>query len=307
MVLPEIPTEISSRVKGLFRSDSRKKIAMELLFFDHWPTSQEKEELASRYSIDVANVGKTMYVLRDKGFMTKDQGSIPLYRIRLKNELAIPDGPDGTPNFLEDTIPYSGNEDDIMEGLVESLPERTDIPPTMETGDKINVLDTKIHSLNGKLDNFMAEIRTTINALSTSSPKNNPNDQPENEEPESIEDRIAQLEKQQYDDETKNPFDGLSRDQIIELIQSQPQEVITMANPRTEGGRVQGQKVTLRPMILMLTTYSQMLYEKAVYDGYFTGTLSDFANFTMEQYFTDRGWGLDWNRREPANNMRRMS
>ena len=72
----------------------------------------------------------------------------------------------------------------------------------------------------------------------------------------------------------------------------QPQELLAMANPGAgnPSGRVEAQQVTLRPIIVMMTTYTQMLFEKIVHDGYFEGTLSDFLNFAAEQYFTDRGW-----------------
>ena len=81
-----------------------------------------------------------------------------------------------------------------------------------------------------------------------------------------------------------------------------------MVNPGAgnPGGRTQATEVTLRPIIVMMTTYTQMLFEKVVHDGYFEGTLSDFLNFAAEQYFTDRGWSLDWNKREPANMRRRL-
>ena len=319
MVFPEIPADVSDRVRRLFRSEVRKKVAMELLFFDHWPNQEEKEEIASRHSVDSSTVGKTLYLLRDNDFITKEQGSIPLYRARLRDEV---DGEEREKGMEDDTrIPPNGGKretglDEIppiggkMEDGLEEIPPNGNI---VENVDRINAIDSRVHTIGNKLDTFISEMRTTINQISVIPSKDNPGpvDELNNSTlapPESVEGRLERLERLQQENGERDPFDDLSREQIIELIRSQPQEIMTMANPRSGGqaGRVEGQPVTLRPMILMLTTYSQMLYERAVYDGYFEGTLSDFVNFAMEQYFTDRGWGLDWNKREPANRSRRL-
>jgi len=316
MVFPELPAEVASKVKGLFRSEKRQKIALELLFFDHWPEKDERREIASRYDLELTGIDKILYNLRDAAIFTKKQGSIPLYRARMKEEGVDIDVDDSIDS--EDASSEENNLDrrkiesshEELESKTDKLESKTDNKDRY--GNRINAIDVKIYDFEQTLDSFMAEMRTTVNKLSTSNPATEENPGSENPalvQPESVEGRLERIEGLLQESENRDPFDDLNREQIIELIRSQPQEVMTMANPRSAGqsGRVEGQTVTLRPMILMLTTYSQMLYERAVYDGYFEGTLSDFVNFAMEQYFTDRGWGLDWNKREPANMSRRFS
>ncbi len=303
MTFPEIPSDTAAGVKRLFRGDSRKKIAMELLFFDHWPTTEERKEISGRYGLEHTTVDKVLYKLRDNDYFTKEQGSIPLYRLRLKSEVPEVEPYREEPQDEERTIPVL--EDDVdEEPVIEDAIER-DLQEN-----RLKKMEVTMHNQGERLENFMAEMRTTINKMSVVPPKDNPGhvENPALLEPESIEGRLERIERMVQEGSGGDPFDNLSREQIIELIRSQPQELMTMANPDGRGmaGRVEGQPVTLRPMILMLTTYSQMLYERAVYDGHFEGTLSDFANFTMEQYFTDRGWGLDWNKREPASRRGRL-
>ena len=319
MVFPETPPDVTTRVKSFFRSDNRRKIAMEFMFYDHWPTGEERQEIATRYGVDPTTVAKTLYVLRDKDLFTKDQGSIPLYRARLKAENVVVSVDDGVEPL---TVPEGQilEDEEVVPDSVENIEERgrkaaflIDNEPEDPHKDRMDAFDARIHGMGEKLDTFISEIRTSIKQVSVTPPKDNPGhvidqDNPELTQPESVEGHLERVERLLQESDERDPFDDLNREQIIELIRSQPQELMTMANPggKVQGGRVEGQPVTLRPMILMLTTYSQMLYERAVYDGYFKGTLSDFANFTMEQYFTDRGWGLDWNKREPANRRGRL-
>jgi len=305
MTFPEIPADVAASVKRLFRSDKRKAIAMELLYYDYWPSTEEKQKIADSYEMHITSVDKILYKLRDSDIFTREQGSIPLYRAKLGEEVAlrprqeITDRPESEVDKSEVKRYSDSNERDV-EG---HEPTEEELESDLQEN-RLKKLEVTLHNQGEKFDNFMAEMRTTINQLSTESPKNNPSQEAlVEDEPASVEDRIERIERLMQDGGDGDPFDNLSREQIIELIRSQPQEFMTMVNPRGGDltGRVEGQPVTLRPMILMLTTYSQMLYERAVYDGYFTGTLSDFANFTMEQYFKDRGWGLDWNKREPAS------
>ena len=311
MTFPEIPADVAASVKRIFRSDKRKSIAMELLYYDYWPTSEDKQKMATNYEMHVTSIDKILYKLRDSDLFTKEQGSIPLYRAKLGEEVALPPRQEGTEG-LESEVDknagrrFSESDERDLEGYE---PSEEELERDLQEN-RLKKLEVTLHNQGEKVDNFMAEMRTTINQLSTVSPKNNPGlEELVEEEPASVEDRIERIERRLQEGGEGDPFDDLSREQIIELVRSQPQEFMTMVNPRGKDliGRVEGQPVTLRPMILMLTTYSQMLYERAVYDGYFEGTLSDFANFTMEQYFTDREWGLDWVKRQPASRSGRFS
>ena len=306
----EIPADVAASVKRLFRSERRKAIALELLYFDYWPPTEEKQRIADRHELHITSVDKVLYRLRDSDLFTKEQGSIPLYRVKLGEEVALPprqERQDGLELDVEKSESRVLSES-YERNLEEEQPTEEEIESDLQEN-RLKKMEVTLHNQGEKFDNFIAEMRTSIHQLSDGSPENNPGnegsliDPGELSPPETVEERLERIEKLVQEGSGGDPFDNLSREQIIELIRSQPQELMTMANPDGRGmaGRVEGQKVTLRPMILMLTTYSQMLYERAVYDGHFEGTLSDFANFTMEQYFTDRGWGLDWSKREPAN------
>ena len=313
MTFPEIPADVAASVKRLFRSEKRKAIAMELLYFDYWPVTEEKQKIADRYEMHVTSIDKILYRLRDSDLFTKEQGSIPLYRVKLGEEVAFPPREEGTDGRESDADMNEGRR--LSESYERNLEDEQPIEEELERDlqeNRLKKIEVTLHNQGEKFDNFMAEMRTTIHQLSGGSPENNPGsedsliDPTELSQPETVEERLERIERLVQEGSGGDPFDGMSREQIIELVRSQPQDLISMVNPDGRGiaGRIEGQPVTLRPMILMLTTYSQMLYERAVYDGHFEGTLSDFANFTMEQYFTDRGWGLDWHKREPAS-MRR--
>ena len=81
MSLPEISADVAASVKRLFRSEKRKAIALELLYFDYWPPTDEKQKIADRYELHITSIDKILYRLRDSDLFTKEQGSIPLYRI----------------------------------------------------------------------------------------------------------------------------------------------------------------------------------------------------------------------------------
>ena len=87
MTFPEIPQNITDKVKLLFRSEKRMKIAEELLLLDHWPKKDEKQAIAEKYDFVVSSIDKILYRLRDNNYFSKEHGSIPLYS---KNHINVP-------------------------------------------------------------------------------------------------------------------------------------------------------------------------------------------------------------------------
>jgi len=61
-------------------------LAHELMNWDHEPGIAEGKELADNYKIETRKLRYVISVLKDKGLFTSNEGSIPLYRQRLKAE-----------------------------------------------------------------------------------------------------------------------------------------------------------------------------------------------------------------------------
>lgn len=318
----ELPENLVEKVKRFFpRSGERQKVALQLMYLDHWPSTKEKMSIGGAVGRTDGIVDQTIRRLREEELFIKPHGSVPLYRHTLEQESKAKDPAYGALPSIITEIPMENVE------LEDTKPAfnlgRDYVDPQEES--RINRLEVELHSIKNSIESFMAKMETTVQGLSAKVPDSpadhNPAEafQPGSQQSmptenlgaesdtDSLEDRLERIEALMQD---RDPFADLSKDQMVELLRSQPQALVALANPDLRPGgegqtdRVKAQPVTLRPIILMLTTYSQMLYEKAVHDGYFEGTLSDFANFTMEQYFTDRGWSLDWSKRQPDGRMR---
>ena len=73
-----------------------------------------------------------------------------------------------------------------------------------------------------------------------------------------------------------------------------PDQIYAMrTGRRRRDDTIQAMPDTMRWMGIMLTTYTQNAFERSVQDGY-EGTLSDFINDCVYQYFADRGKVLQW-------------
>ena len=192
------------------------------------------------------------------------------------------------------------------------------VPPLSPSLDaRVSLQDAEIKNIRATLDGRFEKIESMIQGLSVAPTEDNPGGNPSTSPAIEIttpavprgqlstDERIAELEQRlQNSDASTDPLESLTLEQIKDLVRSQPQELMALANPGNPvgnpGGRVQATDVTLRPIIVMFTTYSQILFEKAVHDGYFEGTLSDFVNFSIEQYFKDRGYNLRFTRDDPV-------
>ena len=288
MTFPEIPADVSAKVKRLFRSDKRKSIAMELIYFDYWPTSEDKQKMADSYEMHITSIDKILYKLRDSDLFTKEEGSIPLYRAKLQEEAEL----EPSPERVEEVEPEV--EKDEPDRLLE--PDEEELEKDLQEN-RIKKMEVTIHNQGEKFDNFIAEMRTTINQLSTSPPKNNPGHIETSETPSNP---IVEPPN------TLTPFTNMSGEQVYEMLMNQPREFMEiMGIPnRSPQGDIQAVPVTVRKVIVDVTTYTLTCYEKAVNDGAFDGTFSDFMNQCVYKYFEDRGLALGWHKIEE---MRRFS
>ena len=324
-----IPAEITLLIEELFpESTQRRKIAYTLMHWNRKPSGKEQVEIGDSVIRGPSTVYKVMQKLMDGGIFTSEYGSVPLYRYSEKIRSGLTIDKDLDRLDLPDLHKEEGEEDQtipyplviaeklLMEPEEEKLPTTVvpPISPTLEA--QVSLQDAEIKNIKTTIDGRFSKIEEMIAGLSvTPPPDDNPGGNPTlppviESSPAiprgqlSMEDRLNDLEQRvQSSDGSTDPLDNLSAEQIRELIRSQPQELLAMVNPGAgnPSGRVSATEVTLRPIIVMMTTYTQMLFEKVVHDGFFDGTLSDFLNFAAEQYFSDRGWSLDWNRRESAN------
>ena len=283
MTFPEIPADVSAKVKRMFRSDKRKAIVMELMYYDYWPTSEDKQKIATNYEMHVTSIDKILYKLRDSDLFTKEEGSIPLYRAKLAKEAEL----EPSPERIEVVEPVVEREEIRLptepdeEGLEEELQEN-----------RIKKMEVTIHNQGEKFDNFMAEIRASINKLSTNPPKGNPGP---------IENPVNESSNPMIEEpSTLNPMSNMSGDQIYEMLVNQPREFMDMMGiqNRPPQGDTQAVPVTVRKVIVDVTTYTLTCYEKAVNDGAFDGTFSDFMNQCVYKYFEDRGLALGWHKLE---------
>lgn len=337
-----IPADIKTDIDDLFpKSEGRRRIAYTLMFWDRKLNTKEQEDLSRWAGFKGGGTTyKVLTKLKEIGLFTDKVGSIPLSRSLLDLEVEkekeqmktlshtdVPLLP--TPISAEETLktpsvpPEGTSESPTGEGDPPPFSAQIDMKNRMKSAeDGIKQLERTTVAGFEDMKKILTEVVNPLSGAPTAEnlSGSNPTEasQPDSQTDtlgdnpglevlsESLEDRLGRLETLVQEGGKKDPFADMSRDQILELLRSQPQEFMTLMNPdgAERTGRVQAQEVTLRPIILMLTTYSQMLYEKVVHDGFFEGTLSDFANFTMEQYFTDRGWSLDWNKREPASRRR---
>ncbi len=327
-----IPADIKTEIDELFPgSEGRRRIAYTLMFWNRKPSTKEQEDLSKWAGFKGgSSTYKVLRKLKEIGLFTDKVGSVPLSRSLLDLEVeqqrermktlpepSVPSLPlPISAEETQETLSVSPKEDS------EIPTENRDLPPkSPRTSAEID-METRLKSAEGQIKQLerttaagfedMKKILTeVVNPLSGAPTADNPGhvpppqiESPELEaSPESDEDRINRIVDERLQERgAQDPFADLSKEQLLELARSQPREFESMVNPdgAVRTGRVESQAVTLRPMILFLTTYSQMLFNKAVHDGYFDGTLSDFANFTMESWFTDRGITLDWNQRRPA-------
>ena len=328
-----IPVEVVSRIEELFpESVERRKISFTLMHWNKKPSTNELKEIGESVQRGTSTVYKVLQKLMEAGLFANDLGSLPLYRhneqirynLTMDERTEVIKLPEPSEKGVLEVAPVESvaQEEETFTVEPEEVkhPVSVTTPPSPALDKRVSFQEAEIKNIKSTMDNRFGRIEEMIQGLSVAPADDNPGDNPVlppviQSTPAvprgqlSTEDRLAEIEQRlQNSDASTDPLENLSLEQIKELVRNQPQELAAMVNPATgnPGGRVSATEVTLRPIIVMMTTYTQMLFEKIVHDGYFEGTLSDFLNFAAEQYFTDRGWSLDWNKREPANRRRRL-
>ncbi len=317
-----IPPEVTSQLTQIFpESQNRRIIAGQLMLWDRKPNTKEQQEIGDGVGVSRTTVNHVLNKLSEHGLFTKELGSIPLYkassRINLENSMELPEAqpvsalPIRTPDEVVPKhsldIPESQGEQPMQPvEPVEERPMQASQASRADLERRMEGFSGTLKTIEARNDAQFLEVKEMINRLSFNPPSENPKDnpkpspvvEPQSNNPSTLEDRIVELEKLQSTEGSTDPLENLSLEQIKELVRSQPQELVAMVTPSAgnPGGRVSATEVTLRPIIVMFTTYSQILFEKAVHDGYFDGTLSDFVNFSIEQYFKDRGYRLQFTR-----------
>ena len=302
-----LPDNIMNIVETEFKTRQSKAVALELLTsWKKMPTWKEKDAIGERHGRNVKTVHEISQKLQELELFTAEQGSIPLFRMELEKQSIAPSG-------LEDLQERADVSDSpkIMTELPDVSPlgfpldeeDETMTPiDTVISPEEFGTLQNKVYRIEAEIASFgkkLDNIIPTIQGLSARAPESNPPENPKTETP------IASQTPQR---EIAEPFASLSREEITELAINQPQKFLAIVG--STGGRfvapglretdVMAAPETIRKMIIEVRTYTMMLYEKAISDGAFEGSMSDFLNDMAEKYFEDRGYALGWHRFDPA-------
>ncbi len=232
---------------------------------DNEPSITECRELSDRYEIETSSLSRVIKVLKDKGLFSSSEGSIPLYRRTLQAEMQLPITPI-TPTSpqssaiaenepINTVVPLpAGTRESTELSAIEGLPVEGNEPYNDELPPNEGLLDVKLQvtGLNtrhegvertmGDSREFMAKLSVTpaSSPIDSQSTLNKPSDNPQSGDQPTIEERMEELEKRiQSSEESTDPLDNLSTEQIREQIKSQPQGLLAMVNPDmgNPGGR----------------------------------------------------------------------
>lgn len=295
-----LPDEIMSQVETEFKTRQSKAVAMELLTsWRRMPNWKEKKVIGDRHGRNVKTVHEISQTLQKLELFTVEQGSIPLFRLELEKQHVAPSDLEGvheeadSPTFMTELPEYSP-AGYPLEGESEVH--------SSEGSDDFGALRNKVNRIEVQLDGFGKQIETlipVIQGLSAKTPETPPANNPKTPDP---------ITPQTPPTEPTEHFAGLTGKEITELAINQPHQFLAMVG--ASGGRDVGQGLretdvmaspeTIRKMIIEVRTYTMMLYEKAIADGAFEGSMSDFLNDMAEKYFEDRGYALGWHRFDPA-------
>jgi len=327
-----LPQDIADKVLSRFpRSEPRQRIALTLLGFDHEPTPEEKKVIAANTQQEYRYVNQILDYLREMNLFSSEIGSVPLFRFNEKNRLSA-DAIIGASKLeskqevkpTEKTreeeqvrLQVISVEEKKAEASMEDKPEGIELPISKGVSPKV------IKDLLDRQENFETVIKGEVGSIkeeigSVKKLLEKVLEQPKQTPPVAVATMVpvvSGLKVQQAAAETPadqpanpgsapqpvnpmDPFANMSKEEIIEFYQNNP----TMAGRRLPGGLsetyVNSPPETIRKIIIEVTTYTQMLYEKALADGAFEGTFSDFLNWAPQKYFEDRGLALGWHKVE---------
>lgn len=295
-----LPDNVMNTVESEFKTRQSKAVAMELLTaWRKMPSWKEKETIGERHGRNVKTVHEISQKLQELELFTDEQGSIPLFRMELEkrggqpsDSGGLPDGGD-SPKFMTE-LPEFSPAGYPLEGESEEYNSATS-DDFGALQNKVNRIEVQLGGLNKQIENLIP----VIQGLSAKTPESAPIDNPTPPDP---------TPPQTPQTETPEAFSRLTGKEITELAINQPHQFLAMVG--ATGSRNIGQGLretdvmaapeTIRKMIIEVRTYTMMLYEKAIADGAFDGSMSDFLNDMAEKYFEDRGYALGWHRFEPG-------
>lgn len=303
-----LPEDVMSRVEEGFNTRESRAVAIELLTtWRKLPNWKEKEAIGDRHGRSGKTVHKIVLELQEMELFTENEGSIPLYRIEREKQTA--------PTIEEKEQLESVETVEVETGQLAKLPlvspagfpldlepEETNPSEGEISSEELSDLKNKVNRMEAQVGNLNKQIETlipVIRGLSAKTPEINPKNNPR---------PPVEPTPQTPKTEIQEPFPGVTRDELLEIALNQPNQFLAMVG--ATGGRPLGQGLketdvmaspeTIRKMIIEVRTYTMMLYEKAIADGAFEGSMSDFLNDMAEKYFEDRGYALGWHRFEPG-------
>ena len=153
-----------------------------------------------------------------------------------------------------------------------------------------DVLNGRFTVFEGKMDEKVTSILDTINNLANN-PMVTANALPP--EPTLIQELPPPQPRQSLDID----LNSMNREQIMQLMLDNPDQFQAPQEAGTQNVLVESSQTMIRRLIVEVTPYTQMLFERAIADDGFEGTFSDFINWAPAKYFEDRGWSLGWNKR----------
>ena len=301
-----LPDDVMKKVEDTFTTKETRAVALELLTaWNRMPNWKEKAEVGGRHRRSDRTVHGVIQKLQELELFTEDEGSMPLLRLSLKREALTPSvRPEGvskgsetvkTPEkgLLDVEVPQVSPagypfQDDVDEDVSDSQEVSEDDFKRLQR--EMDVIQSKIERLSRSVESIEPVIKG-LSAKVTDNPSSDP---------------VVPAESSKAGiPGPLNPFAGMSGDQVYEMYLNQPDAFAQLlgrpipADAVAEGG-MSALPATVRRIIVELTAYTQIAYEKAVNDGAFDGSLSDFLNQCAYKYFADRGIVLEWRRKPPG-------
>lgn len=252
-------------IDGYFKTKEYRLLAHELMNWTHEPTIREGRLVAEKYGITTEQMRRVIRILKNKELFTKAEGSIPLYRQRLKREAEARLPPLGDePYEIErhvqgETVDLGEPDEEVQPadsdlGLGESEPSETPEWPSEEF-ETLKLQVSGIRTRMGGLEEHMEDIKGFMAQISAQGSLN-PTPFEADADPE-LEPTVEAA--------TFNPLQQEETDDIVEM----PGRIIAK---RTVG----------------FTPKSLMLFDLTVSEG-FKGTFADFVNTCIGDAFRGRG------------------
>jgi hypothetical protein len=333
-----VPQDIVDRLEIIFpKSKDRVKIAVSLLGYDHYPSRAEWLDIAEATGKDKRTVELVLERLVEENLIASELGSIPLWRVHEKERLAstltdnhppinpktddsIPAGAHGGLPIYSMDLSGSIEKEGVKGNTVEQVKENEEEVKKEPAQDSARGVKVSVHSdaqereikaIKVKQENFETVITAKFGNIEDAL-KKIIEQQSKVPEPQTVVPVVSPLKGQPKQPAAEDPVDppnpgptvnpndpfaGMSKEQIIEFYENNPPPGRKLPGGLSETF-VTAPPATIRKIMIEVTTYTQMLYEKALADAAFEGTFSDFLNWAPAKYFEDRGLSLGWHKVE---------